>query len=27
LIFTAAVAGMSYAIWDELSESPSKPSY
>ena len=27
LIFTAAVAGMSLAIWDELSESPSKPSY
>jgi hypothetical protein len=25
LIFTAAVAGMSYAIWDHLSESPSTP--
>jgi len=27
LIFTGAMAGMSYAIWQELSESPSKPSY
>jgi hypothetical protein len=25
LIFTGAIAGISYAIWDELSESPSVP--
>jgi hypothetical protein len=27
LIFTGAVAGMSWAVWDELTESPSKTSY
>ena len=27
LIFTGAIAGMSWAVWDELNESPSKTSY
>lgn len=27
LIFTGAIAGMSFAVWDELNESPSKTSY
>ncbi|MGA7915234.1 MAG: hypothetical protein WCA00_08375 [Candidatus Acidiferrales bacterium] len=27
LIFAGALAGMSYAVWDELNESPSKTSY
>jgi hypothetical protein len=27
LIFTGAIAGMSWAVWDELTESPSKTSY
>ncbi|MFZ0882735.1 MAG: hypothetical protein WAN14_05015, partial [Candidatus Acidiferrales bacterium] len=27
LIFTGALAGASYALWDELAESPSKPNH